>query len=197
MILALDVETSGLIPKGIPKGDPAWPFIVQVGAILFDLDGTEHAVFGSKVRSDGRAISPGAEKVHGITTRAASRQGVSELIALAVVSGFAAQCSIITAFNAPFDISIIESSLIRLGKSTKMIVRHGIEIVDLIPPAAQLCKLPSEHESGSYRWPSLDAACASILGEPNRIGPHVALHDAGRAKRLFLALRERKLLDAA
>jgi DNA polymerase III epsilon subunit-like protein len=197
MMLALDTETSGLIPHGVPKGNPAWPFIVQVGAILFDLDGTERAVFGSQVRSDGKTISPGAEKVHGISTRSARRDGVSELAALAVISGFAAQASIITAFNAKFDIDIIESSLIRLGKSTRMVVRPGVEIVDLIPPAAQLCKLPSGHESGSYRWPSLDAACAAILGEPERIGPHVALHDAGRAKRLFLALRSRNLLEAA
>lgn len=78
-----------------------------------------------------------------------------------------------------------------------MLIRAGLTVVDLIGPAAAHCKIASEHDSGSYRWPSLDVACQQILGEPPREGVHNALSDAQRARRLFHALRNLQLIEAA
>lgn len=197
MILALDVETSGLVPRGVEIGDAQFPWPTQIGAVLFRDDGTDRALFSSLVRADGRKITAGASNVHGITNRQAATEGVSQIAAMAVVCGFAAQAKYLIGFNAGFDRSICESALIRLGKDTRMLCRPGLEVIDLMTSATALCKIPSEHETGGFRWPSLDVACQTILGDPPREGPHDALQDATRAKRLFLALRDLGMIEVA
>lgn len=193
--LSFDTETSGLPVAGIPKGHDQYPWPVQIGMELFDDDAATLGIFESQVRSDGRKMSAGAIAVHGITDRSASRDGISEIAMLAVASGFAAQADYAIGFSVTFDIGVLESALMRLGKSTRMLVRPGLQIVDLKEPAAQACKIQSDHDSGTYRWPTLDKACEIILGEPPRTGKHRGLADAQRAKRLFFALRERGLID--
>lgn len=196
-ILALDLETSSLIPENIAKGSDQFPWFVQIGCVLFDLQGKTLALFGSNVRADGRRVHDGAAAVHGITNAQAGRSGISEIAALAVASGFAAQAKYITGYNVRFDLDVIESALIRLNKSTRMLVRAGLEVIDLIQPAAQVCKIPSTHDSGGYRWPKLDVASEVIRGERPRNGAHNALADARRSQRLFLSLYRRKIIEVA
>jgi DNA polymerase III epsilon subunit-like protein len=188
-ILSIDTETSGLARSGIEKGSEEYPFLLEVGLELFAEDGTTAGLFKSRVRSDGRSIQPGATAVHGISDRAAVRDGVSEIAALAVISGFAAQADYLIGYSVSYDRDIIESALIRRGKETRMLVRPGLEVIDIKLAATAACKIPTDHSSGSYKWPSMDVAAEMILGEPPRVGPHDALLDCQKAKRLFMALK--------
>lgn len=195
--LALDVESSGLPKRGIDAASPQQPWAVSVGLVLFNDADDELGVFSSRIRADGRRIEDGASAVHGITDREAARTGISEIAAMAVVCGFAAQAHVLTGYSVKFDRGICESTLARLGKDARMLIRPGLQVIDLIEPAAAYCKIASDHDSGSYRWPSLDVACQQILGEPPREGAHNALSDAQRARRLYRALRNLNLIEAA
>lgn len=195
--LAFDTETSGLPPKGIEKGNPQYPWPAEIGCVLFDMDGNERAVFGSRIRADGRKMQAEATAVHGITDREASMGGVRTLTALAVLCGFAEDASFITGFNVGFDRDVCESSLILLGKDTRALVRPGLTVVDLMRPSTAACKIPSDYADGGYRWPTLDRACQELLGDPPRDGKHKALLDAQRAMRLFLELRRLNYLELA
>lgn len=197
MILAIDVESSNLPPKGIEPGDAQFPWCVSVGAVLFDFDGRNKSVFYSPIRADGRSIATGASAVHGISSKDAGKSGVPEIVALGTICAMASEARYLTGYNAGFDRSILESTLIRLGKDTRKLMRPGLTLIDLMKPSTAFCKIPSERDSGEYRWPKLDAAIVSVLDEMPREGQHNALEDALLAKRLFLSLYARGALDIA
>lgn len=200
-VLAIDLETSGLPPKGVSIGDPQYPWMVEVGAVLFPLPSLPPAdagefIFSTRViAADGRQIQAGAAAVHGITTRDAGRFGVSEVVALGVICGYARNARWITGFNVAFDRDIVHSALILLKKDPTAFTRRGLQIVDLLPPATAACKLPSDHESGGYRWPKLSTAMNMLLGEEPSEGKHRALPGAQSAQRLFAFLHARGMLD--
>lgn len=197
MILIVDAETSDLPKRDLPADDPAQPWIVSVAAMLCSPEGEPQDFFHTRIRSDGRKIKDAAAAVHGISSRAAGRNGVSETAALGMLIGFAAQATAIVGHGIDFDRGMVECALVRLGKDTRIWVRAGLEFICTMKAAAPLCRIPSTHDSGGFRWPSLDAACEIILQEKRREGHHTAWDDCNRTKRLFLALRERKVLEAA
>lgn len=195
MILALGVKTSGLPAPGMTVEHPQYPWPVEIGAILFDFSGTNHAVLGTRIRADGRAVAKGAEAVHGISAREAGRTGVPEIVALSMVCHFAGQARYLTGYNVTFDVDVLHASIIRLGQDPKRLIRPGLQVVDLMRPSASFCKLAGEAQDGAYRWPRLQDALTVIRHERPRQGRHEALKDAGSAKRLFLSLHHRKALD--
>lgn len=204
LVLALDVETSDLPPAGMDVLHPQYPWPVDIGAVLFDMDGHDQAEFSSRIRSDGRSIAPRATEVHGITTRRASREGVSELLAIGIIfgwpdhPGFADQARYIVGYNLDFDLGILESSLIRLKRDpAKLIRRPHLQQVDLMKPSAQFCQIEGNGDSGEYRWPKMDQAMEIIRKERPRTGAHRGIIDARRAKRLFLSLHNHRALNIA
>lgn len=197
MFLAVDVESSDLIKRDLPLSDASQPWAVGIAAQLFGEDGKPVDFFCTKIRGDGRQIRPGAEKVHGISSRAAGRGGISEVAALGMLCGLAAQASYLIGHNVEFDRQVIEGLLIRLGKDTKLWVRPGLQSVCTMLASVALCRLPSGREDGQFKYPSLDEACEILLGESRREGHHAAWDDCDRARRVFLVLRERNCLEAA
>jgi DNA polymerase III epsilon subunit-like protein len=199
LFLALKLETSGLPPPNIPKGDPQYPWFCQVGLVLFDETGRRHGFLSSMVRADGRKIQTGATAVHGIDNRAVGSGGLKEIAALAVVCGFAAQADYLVGYHVRFDRDVLESALIRLGKSTDMLVRRGLAVIDLVDPCSAFCRVTGEHESGTFRWPPLTTAAEKILGDPP--APDGSARDAfagaETAMRLFLELRRRDAIEVA
>jgi len=195
--LLIDLETSDLLRDDLPLDDASQPWIVAVAAELSTDDGAALDFVSLRIKADGRSIRAGAQAVHGISTRQASRSGVSEIAALAILCDLAAQADCMIGFGVGFDRKVVESALLRRRKDPRMWVRPGIQVVDLIPACAALCRIPSDHPSGSYRWPSLDVACETILGLKPRQGIHTAHEDLTRAKLLWLHLTARGALEAA
>lgn len=195
MILSIDTETSNLPARDMALTDPQYPWPVRIGAALFDDTGKDYALFSTGVRSEGRAISPEAEAVHGIIARAAAKTGIPEVVALSVICHMAGQARYLIGFNVEFDRDILVAAVLRHGQDPKRLLRPGLELVDLMKPCAAFCKLPSDHESGSHRWPGLDDACRILLGEPARTGPHTDWDDLQRGKRIYFWLRSRGALE--
>lgn len=196
MLLLIDVESSDLLKRDVALSDASQPWPVSVAAELAENDGTTRDFFCTRVRADGRRVRPGAEAVHGISSRDAARSGVSEIAALGMLVGFAAQADFLIGFNVDFDRDVILATLARLKKDDRMLVRPGLELVDCMKAAAPICRIPSGHESGAHKWPSLDEALAA-LGMPPRPTPHNPWSDVQSTKAIYMNLRGRGALEAA
>lgn len=191
-ILFLDLETSGLIKKGLPLDSPEQPWCVSLAAELSDSEGNPLALLSTGIRANGRKIADDARKVHGISSAISGRTGVSELAALGVLCGresLASQALYAVGHGISFDRDVVISLLARHGRDATSWTRPGLQFVDTMTAAAPFCRLPSDHESGGFKWPTLDECCAILLGEPERTGHHNALDDLQRTKRVFFWLR--------
>lgn len=81
--LVYDTETSGLPLFSEPSEDPRQPHIVQLAAVLVDLDTRRQiASMDVIVRPDGWTIPEEVSAIHGITTEHAMDVGIPEATAL-------------------------------------------------------------------------------------------------------------------
>lgn len=192
MYLLIDTETSGLLKRGVPLELPEQPWIVSIAAQLIDSEGNELASLNTRIRAAGRSIADDAKAVHGISSREAGRGGVAEKSALRLLCGSQSLCSqarFVIGHGLQFDKDVITGSLMRNGWEAAVWLRPGLQFCCTMLAAAPFCKLPSEHDSGGYRWPSLDDACRILLGQEPRAGHHTAMDDLGRCRELFFWLR--------
>jgi hypothetical protein len=200
VLLFLDTETSGLIKRNFPLESPEQPWIVSIACQLCSSDGTELAALRTTIRAHGRAIGEAAKAVHGISSRDAGKGGIAEKSALRLLCGhesLASQSRYVIGHGLDFDRDVISGSLLRNGWDPAVWLRPGLTFIDTMISVAPFCKLPSDHDSGSYKWPSLDQACEFLLGEPPREGRHDAWDDLNRCKRLYFWLRERGAFEVA
>lgn len=198
MYLFLKIESSGLLKKNLPLEDANQPWVVSLAAQLCDASGNELAAIRTGIRANGRAIASDASAVHGISSRKASYSGVAEKSALRLLCGkesFVSQARYVVGHGMQFDKDVITSLILRNGWDASVWTRQGVEFCCTMLAAAPFCKLASEHESGSYRWPSLDDACRILLDEEPRAGVHDAWDDLRRCRSLFFWLRERGAFD--
>jgi hypothetical protein len=198
MYLFVDCETSGLLKKNLPLDDANQPWVVSLAAQLCDTAGNELAAIRTGIRANGRAIAGDASAVHGISSRKAAYTGVAEKSALRLLCGkesFVSQARYVVGHGLQFDKDVITGLILRNGWDASVWTRPGVEFCCTMMAAAPFCKLKSEHESGSYRWPSLDDACQILLGMEPRIGAHDAWDDLQRCKLLFSHLRDRGAFD--
>lgn len=112
--LFYDNETSGFPEFNKPSEDPGQPHIVQLAALLVDLDSSRiiHTL-DVIIRPDGWTIPDEAIKVHGITTEYADQVGVSEKIAVAMLLELWDTAETRVAHNEAFDARIIRIALMR------------------------------------------------------------------------------------
>ena len=198
MIVFVDTESSDLLKRHLPLSDESQPWIVSIAADLTDIDGNTLDHFSTRIRADGRKIRDGAESIHGISSRSAGRNGVSEIVALGMLLGFVAQAKYCVGYGLDFDRQLVESMLIRRRRDTRLWIRPGLEFVNVMLPATPVCKIqPKEpRDDGSHKWPSLSEAQSIILGESPREGNHNAWTDAQITKRLFFELMRRGVIEA-
>lgn len=198
-LLCIDLETSGLIRKDLPLGDPAQPWAIRLAALHMDMQGRRLNAIDVTIKPDGRKVKADAAAVHGVDTAVAERIGVQEAPILHFLAQVAGKAHTVITFG-DFDATVIESLFIGLenrlnkppGTFRNRWVRPGLQFVDIQKPACQMaCRLPPPFENADYAWPSLDAASEIILGEKPREGVHDPWDDLGRTVRLYLALKER------
>lgn len=158
------------------------------------MDGQTRGMMLAPIRSDGRSIKPAASARHGITARDAARAGVSEIAALGFLIQLAMNPTHLVAWSVGFDRDVLVSVLAKLGKDPRMLVRSGLELIGVQDFAKAACKLPGGKD-GQHRRPTLDEACSIILGESRATGPHSAWDDLTAMRRVFLALRDRGVIQ--
>lgn len=196
MITFVDTETSGLIKRELPLDHDGQPWIVSCAAEICRMNGETVNFFHSNIRAEGRKIEAKAEEVHGISATDAGKDGDPQVVTLGMLCSFARRSLYMVGYGLRgFDKKIVESLLMRMQKDTKLWVRPGLEFVDIIHATAEFCKIPSEHESGTFKWPTLDEACQIMFGEEPRGKRHNCWDDVQRTRRIFFRLREMGLID--
>lgn len=195
MFLVVDVEGSGLIKRDLPLSNPSQPWCMSIAARLMDESFVPLDWMYTRIRSDGRRVEAGAERVHGVSARAAARMGISEIAALGCLIGLAAQSRYLIGHGVDYERQIIAGVLERQNKNTSIWMRPGLEVICTMKAAAPFCRLPSGRDDNDWKWPTLDQACETLLGEAPRSGTHNAWDDMERADRLFQHLHGKNAFD--
>lgn len=187
LALGFDSETTGLPIYNSPSEDPSQPHIVQLAAVLIDVDtGAQVSCMDVIVKPDGWEIPEQASAIHGITTERALAVGVPEPAALAMFLALWNR-RLRIAHNQSFDERIIRIALKRYGEPATADIWKDSESACTMQMSTPILKLPSEKRSG-YKWPKLTEAYKHFTGQ-DLVGAHSAMADAQACLTVYRAIK--------
>lgn len=205
LILAYDTETSGLPLFNEPSEDPRQPHIVQLGALLVDLDSRKTlATLDVIVKPDGWTIPEEVAAVHGITTEMAHDLGVPESVAVQMLLELWAGNRMRLGHNESFDARIVRIAMKRhidpqdpdlavpasdewkAGKATCTQLL-STPIMKLPPTEKMKAARRFHHKSAN-----LGEAYQFFTGKPLQ-GAHSAIVDVQACLDVFFAIKDREL----
>lgn len=182
-IIVWDTETNGLPQWQVPSEDPSQPHMVQLAALLVDVD-TAKVIQSMDViiRPDGWEIPPEMTAIHGITHEHAMDVGVPEGLALAMFLEMWNGRQRI-AFNTTFDNRIIRIATKRYCLEADIDRWHqgkqGEEWV---------CMMMAARKAMGGKQPTLAEAYQHIIGADLQ-DAHTAMGDTKACMDIFFALR--------
>ncbi len=191
MYLVFDTETTGL-PKNFkaPVSDTDnWPRCIQIAWQLHDEDGKliEHQDY--LVKPEGFNIPFDAEKIHGISTDLAEKEGfpLSEVVERFLVS--LQKAKFVVGQNVAFDLNIMGSEFYRLGIENPF---PNFSVLDTCTETtAQLCQI-SGGRGGRFKLPTLTELHEFLFNE--KFGEaHNATADVEATTRCFMELIRRQI----
>lgn len=184
--LIYDTETTGLPLWREPSEDPRQPHIVQLAALLVDLDTrVTVASLDLIVKPEGWEIPADVSKIHGITTEHARQVGVDECDVVGVFGQLWKAAAVRIGHNESFDARIVRCALMRF---------HGIgfgphpdawkdgEAECTMRMATPICNLG--------KFPKLVEAHKILLGR-ELTGAHSAMGDAVGCRDIYFAMKDR------
>ncbi|MBN1117456.1 MAG: DNA polymerase III subunit alpha [Bacteroidales bacterium] len=185
MFLIFDTETTGL-PKNYkaPLTDfNNWPRMVQIAWQIHDEKGGLLEVQNYIVKPEGFEIPFQAEKVHGISTERALRDGHDLTWVLEEFNKAIEKSAFVVGHNIEFDVNIIGCEYLRKSVPTKL---HNKKLVDTKDESTDYCALPGGR-GGKYKWPTLSELHNKLFGE-GFDEAHNASADVVATSRCFLEL---------
>lgn len=200
--LFYDTETTGLPLFNEPSEDPRQPHIVQLAALLVDLETRKvHASIDFTVKHDGWQSCPEALQAHGITTELANDIGVPELIALEAFTALWLRADLRIGHNEQFDARIIRCALHRFDpgmspdqwKAGKAACTQALSTPILkLPPTEKMRAAGRNH----YKSANLREAYKHFYGS-ELIGAHSAMADAQACQYVYFAIKSPRAIPAA
>jgi DNA polymerase-3 subunit alpha len=162
MFLIYDTETTGL-PRNYeaPVSDlENWPRLVQLAWQLHDAKGRLTNAGNHLVKPEGFTIPYNAEKLHGISTEMATKEGEELTKVLGAFLADLGKAAVVVGHNIDFDINIIRAEFLRTGLEdgleNKPQVCTKMESIDH-------CALPGGR-GGGYKWPTLAELHQKLFG---------------------------------
>jgi DNA polymerase-3 subunit alpha len=185
MYLIFDTETTGL-PKNFnaPITDlDNWPRVVQIAWQLHDEKGKLLSQYSLIIKPEGFTIPYNAEKVHGISTDRALKEGHPLKEVLQKFSDDLAKAKRIVGHNIDFDVNILGAEFLRLSWETPLpdLPKH-----DTMREATDYCQLAGG-KIGSYKPPKLIELHQKLFGEGFG-DAHDAAYDVSATARSFFEL---------
>ncbi|GLB51495.1 DNA-directed DNA polymerase [Neptunitalea chrysea] len=186
MYLIFDTETTGL-PKrwDAPVTDSDnWPRAIQIAWQLHDEMGNlvEHQDY--LIKPEGFNIPFDAEKIHGISTELAEKEGITLLEVLEKFNIALSKTKFVVGQNVGFDVNIMGAEFHRLELPTDM---TDLPVLDTCTETtAELCKIPGGR-GGKFKLPTLTELHQYLFG----VGfseAHNATADVEATTRCFLEL---------
>ncbi|PRD56364.1 DNA polymerase III subunit alpha [Sphingobacterium gobiense] len=186
MYIIFDTETTGL-PKrwDAPITDTDnWPRCIQIAWQLHDEMGNliEHQDY--LIKPDGFNIPYDSEKIHGISTELAEKDGVPLVDVLSKFNAALAKAKFVVGQNIGFDINIMGSEFYRYAVSSPL---ADMSVLDTCTEVtAELLKLPGGR-GGRYKLPNLTELHNYLFGVPFAEA-HNATADVEATTRCFFEL---------
>ena len=194
MFLIYDTETTGLpINDNAPLTDfDNWPRLVQLAWQIHDGKGELVEAKNFIIRPEGFVIPRAAEKVHGISTERALKEG-EELSTVLEAFGQALQkVAVVAGHNVEFDNTVVRVECLR--KSLNCLLTDKI-IVDTKETSTNYCAIPGGR-GGKFKWPKLSELHFKLFGE-NFNAAHNASADVQATARCFLELIRLDVIQAS
>ena len=194
MYLIFDTETTGL-PKrwNAPLTDSDnWPRCIQIAWQLHDENGVllEHEDY--LVQPEGFNIPYDAEKIHGISTELAQKNGIPLSEVVEKFTKALSKTKFIVGQNLGFDNNIMGAEFHRLGIENPL---PNFPVLDTCTErTAQMCQLPGGR-GGKFKLPTLSELHTFLFNKPFSEA-HNATADVEATTRCFLELIRRKIFTA-
>lgn len=199
--IVYDTETSGLPLFSEPSEDPRQPHMVQLAAIVVDLDTREELdTLDVIIKPDGWTIPKEVSDIHGITTERAMDEGIPEREALGRFLGLWRQRMRI-AHNESFDARIVRIAQSRFGYDEQQLALwKGGKALCTQRMATPIMKLPPTAKmraAGFYKFKSanLQEAHQYFCGKKFE-GAHGAMADARACAAVYFAIQAYKARQA-
>ena len=190
MYLIFDTETTGL-PKrwDAPLSDSDnWPRCVQIAWQFHDEDGNCISHKDYLIKPDDFDIPYDSEKIHGISTELAKKEGESIIKVLNNFKSILKKTKFICGHNVNFDINIIGAEFLRAGSENQF---GKIPVIDTCTEqTAGLCKIPGGR-GGKFKFPTL-VELNNFLFNENFDEAHNATADVEATARCFFELLRNK-----
>tara|TARA_B100000524_G_scaffold348479_1_gene253306 strand:+ start:10515 stop:14885 length:4371 start_codon:yes stop_codon:yes gene_type:complete len=195
MYIIFDTETTGL-PRSFkaPISDvDNWPRVIQLAWQLHDDDGrlVEHKDF--LIKPDGFDIPYGAEKIHGISTELASKEGVELSEGLTLFEAALSKASFLVGHNVNFDVNVLGCEFYREERPTDWVDKKILDTCT--EKTANICKLLGGR-GGRFKLPTLSELHEHLF-DTQFTEAHNATADVEATTRCFLELIRLKTFTAA
>jgi DNA polymerase-3 subunit epsilon len=192
LALAYDTETTGLPLFKEPSEHPGQPHIVQLGALLVDLDTRiVHSSLDVIIQPDGWEIPEEVAAIHGITTERALDVGIPEPKAVDMLISMWRMVACRLGHNEQFDARIVRIALMRhFGETVADEWKSGpAKCTQLI--STPILKLPPTEKMRKagflkHKSANLGEAYQHFMGKPLE-NAHSAMADARAALDVFFA----------
>ncbi len=194
MYLIFDTETTGL-PRdyNAPVSDvDNWPRLVQLSWQLHGLDGKLINNQDFIVKPEGFTIPFNAEKVHGISTERALKEGHPLEEVLSVFAQDVEKASVVVGHNIDFDIKITGAEYYRTQLPSQLL---DTQTLDTKEASTDFCKIPGGR-GGRYKWPTLSELHQKLFG----VGfedAHNSAFDVDATARCFFGLIKEGVVEPA
>lgn len=191
MYIIFDTETTGL-PRNYdaPITDlDNWPRLVQLAWQLHDERGKLLSNQSFIVKPEGFTIPYNAEKVHGISTDRALKEGHDLLKVLQAFEQDVAKAHYLVGHNIDFDIKVTGAEFLRKQERTHLLEKTSLDTKDI---STDFCAI-SGGKGGKFKWPTLTELHHKLFG----IGfedAHDAAYDVAATAKCFFGLIKRKVL---
>ena len=193
MFLIFDTETTGLPQRwDAPLDDfDNWPRLIQLAWQIHDDLGNLTEAKSFLIKPDGFIIPRGSEKVHGISTERATKEGHPINFVLDEFIKALEKSQTIIGHNIEFDNSIVGSEILRRGELNPLPDKNA---VDTKIVSTNYCALPGGR-GGNYKWPTLQELYFKLFNE-SFDAAHNASADVQATARCFFELIRLRLINA-
>jgi DNA polymerase-3 subunit epsilon len=191
--LFYDTETTGLPDFKAPSESAHQPHIVQLAALLVDMD-TRETIQSMDViiRPDGWTIPDDVAAIHGITTQHALDVGIPESLAVSMFMELWAGRPRV-AHNQQFDARIVRIALMRYQSEESADIWKSGHAECTAVLASPICNLPpseaqQKNTNFKRKTPNLGEAFAHFTGN-DLVNAHSAMADVMACRDVYFAIK--------
>ena len=185
MYLIFDTETTGKIEnwKAPVSEFESFPRVVQLAWQLHDYKGALIEVKNFIIKPDGYTIPFNAEKIHGISTERAMRQGVSMEFVMDEFKKALDETDFVVGHNIEFDNKVLGAEYARANRDDGLLKKKEL---DTMRASTDFCKLPGGRGK-SFKFPTLNELSLKLFNQAVD-NAHNASADVEATSRCFLEL---------